>query len=90
MTPCRAIDINRRLVATYMLRERITDGVIPDLSDVSLTEAIEASKLVAAMEPQTDPERPGVKILTCHVEPTRVHVLWFWAMRLLHEREIEL
>lgn len=88
MTPERALNINERLVAAYMIRERICEGTVPDLSDVSLTEAIEASKIVAEMGPRSDPERPDVKILTCHVEPTRVHLLWFWAMRQLHEREM--
>lgn len=89
MTPTRAIDINRRLVAAYMIRERIADGPIPGLSDVTMTEAVEASKIVAEMGPETDPERPGWKIHTCHIEPTLVHQLWFWALQKAHEQEIE-
>lgn len=89
MTPARALDINKRLVFAYMLRERICDGVVPDLSDTSLTDAIEASRMVAAMGPRPDPERPGIQIHTCHVEPTRVHRLWFWALAVTHAKEVE-
>ena len=89
MTPARALDINRRLVMAYMIREHITEGIVPDLSDTSLTEAVEASRMVGEMGPTPDPERPGWKTYTNHIEPTRVHWVWFWAMAAAHEAEVE-
>ena len=89
MTPTRALDINARLVAAYVVKERITDGPLPDLSDVSLTEAIEASRIVSEMTGEANPERPGFKTFYTHVAPTRVHTLWFWAMAVAHEREVD-
>jgi hypothetical protein len=89
MTNERAMDINGRLVLAYMVRERLGDNALPDLSDVSLTEAIEASRIAAEMGPKPDPDRPGWNIHHCHVEPTRVHHLWFWVMREACAREVE-
>lgn len=89
MNPDRAIEINERLVMAYMVREKLSDRPLPDLTDVSLTEAIEASKIIEGMEPREDPDHPGHKIYSCHVEPTRVHQLWFWATAKRHEIDIE-
>jgi len=87
MHPDRATDINNRLVEAWMVRERISSGALPDLSDVSMTEAIEASRIMG--EPTPNPERPGVKVYTTHVEPTRVGWLWLWAMAEWHARAVE-
>jgi hypothetical protein len=89
MTLERALDINMRLLKAWMLRERMKNGIVPDLSDVSLTDAIEASKIVAAMKPIPDPDRPGFETYTCTIEPTRVHLVWFWALQKRHEFETE-
>lgn len=86
MTPERAIDINDRLVMAYMVRERLNDNEVPDLSDVSLTEAVEASQIMAARS--ADPFRHR-DTFTCHVAPSRVHTLYFWAIAKRYEMEIE-
>jgi hypothetical protein len=42
MTNDRALAINRLLVDAFMIREGLGNGTMPDLSDVSLPDAIEA------------------------------------------------
>jgi hypothetical protein len=89
MTPERALDINARLVTSWMFRERIQDGIAPDLSDVSLNDAIEASKMVAAMGAIPNPDKPGFNTFRCFVAPTRVHLVWFWALQKRYKFETE-
>lgn len=89
VSPDRATDINQRLVTAWMARNQLGDAILPDLSDVSLTEAIEASRIVSERGAQPDPERPGWSVVTCRIEPTRVHETWLWAMAKWHEMEVE-
>lgn len=77
-TTDRAGDVNARLVRSWMIREGVADGPLPSLRDVSLDEAISASKEVAARAPERLPSG-GVSIM-CHVEPTRVPRLYAWAI----------
>lgn len=79
MTPDRAFEINRMIVRAYMVREGLSDDAMPpDLSGVSLAEAIEASKIVAATPPM--PLKGGGYTMPCHVEPTRIGPLYAWAI----------
>jgi hypothetical protein len=66
VTPERARDINARLCNAYFIVEHIMEGIMPDLSDVSLNDAREASRIMAA-----DPGEPndrGGRTITCHVD----------------------
>lgn len=77
MTPERAFDINALLVQAYMARDGLGIGV-PDLSGVSLDDAIRAAGIVAATPPSRSPD--GGQTLTCHVEPARIPRLYVWAI----------
>ncbi|HVE20615.1 MAG TPA: hypothetical protein VNC39_01450 [Acidocella sp.] len=48
MTRKRALDINRRLCAGYFVINGLGCFTMPDLSDVSLQEAVEATKIIDA------------------------------------------
>lgn len=66
MDRARALDINGRLCTAYFIAEGITpDQRMPDLSDVSLAEAIEACAIVEANP--VIAEDAGKKTLTCHL-----------------------
>jgi hypothetical protein len=80
MATARAVDINDRLVRAHMVRDGLSDRPMPDLSDVSLRDAIEASIIAASLPPARTPDGRGT-IHTCHVEPTRVVHLLAWALR---------
>lgn len=74
----RALEINRLIVDAWMVREGLLDKLIPDLSGVSLADAIEASQIVAATP--AAPREGGGYILTCYVEVTRIPQLYAWAI----------
>lgn len=61
----RARDINARLCTAYFVAEGIMDRPMPDLSDVSLAEALEASRSVAGDIGEVRPD--GTTVFTCHV-----------------------
>lgn len=78
MSRDRAFEINGLVVQAWLVREGLSDKDVPDLSSVSLVEAITASRIVA--------ETPGERLengstrLTCHVDPTRIPQLYSWAI----------
>lgn len=78
MSQTRAFEINALIVGAWMVRERLSDGAVPDLSSVSLADVIEASLIVAATPPA---RRDGGGVtLTCHVEPSKIPPLYAWAI----------
>ncbi len=74
----RAFEINSLMVGAWMVREGLSDKPLPDLSGVSLNEAIEASKIVSATPPVRNQD--GSSTLTCHVELSRIPSLYAWAV----------
>jgi hypothetical protein len=78
MTSERAFEINSHLVKAWMIRECAPDEQVPDLSSVSLTEAIEASRIVSETPPV--PREDGGMTLTCYVESSRIPRLYVWAL----------
>lgn len=89
MNCARATHINDILVMAWMYRNKIGGALLPDPAGVSLTEAIEATRIVAARPPKRDPDRPGVSVMTCHLAPSRVQETWFWVVQAAYERRIE-
>jgi hypothetical protein len=71
MDRARALDINDRLCWAYFVIEGITpDKPMPDLSDVSLADAIKASAIIEA-----DPvvyRGVGKKTISCHLDERAV------------------
>ena len=65
MDAARALDINSRLCTAYFVQEGIQDGLMPSLADVSLDEAIEASRMVDEAGGQLNPD--GSTTIICHV-----------------------
>lgn len=74
----RAFEINSMVVGAWMVRSGFSDDAVPDLSQVTLAEAIQASGIVAAAPPTPRPQ--GGVTLTCHVEPSRIPHLYAWAI----------
>ena len=79
MTNLRAYDINNRLVAAYMVREGLTDKPLPVLADVTLTDAIEASRIMAGDAGSVRQPDGGTEFV-CVVAPSRVPGLLAWAI----------
>jgi hypothetical protein len=78
MTHDRAFEINALIVGARMVRERLSNAPIPDLTGVSLADAIAASAIVEATPGQRQPD--GSTRLTCHVDVSRVPRLYAWAV----------
>lgn len=67
MDRARALDINDRLCQAYFAIHGLAEaGGMPDLSDVSLADALEASRMIAA-DPTIEIKPDGGKVITCHV-----------------------
>ena len=78
MTPERALEINTLVVGAWLSREGLSNGKLPDLSGITLGEAISASEAVAAMPPVRNPD--GSTTMTCHVATPRIPALYGWAV----------
>lgn len=78
MDTAKAFEINSLIVRAWMVREQLSAGPVPDLCGVSLSDAIEASRIVAATPPERNAS--GGHTLTCHVEPMRIPRLYAWAI----------
>lgn len=66
MDRARALDINGRLCWAYFVAEGLTPHKpMPDLSDVSLADAIEASAIIEA-DPVID-RSDGKQTISCHL-----------------------
>ncbi|CAH2606488.1 conserved protein of unknown function (plasmid) [Rhodovastum atsumiense] len=87
MTTDRAREINDALVTAWMVREQITCGPVPDLSGISLADAMEATEIVAALPGERQPD--GSTILKCHIEEKALAGLLAWTLmtRLSQIRE---
>lgn len=79
MPEARAFEINGLLVAAWMIQNGVSDGKeLPDLSGISLNDAIEATRIVAATPPK--PNAQGGHTHTCHVAESRIPLLFAWAI----------
>lgn len=79
MSEARAFEINELLVAAWMIQNSYSDSKeLPDLSGISLNEAVEASRIVAAAPPK--PNAQGGHTHTCHVAESRIPQLYAWAI----------
>ena len=77
-TTARAFEINKRVVEAWLVREGLSDKLVPDLSDVSLDECIQASEIVRCTPAQANGD--GIAKIVCFVEPTRIPQLYAWAI----------
>jgi hypothetical protein len=65
MSAQRALDINRRLCQAYFVQQGIQGGPMPSLADVSLEEAVLASRMVEEAGGLLNAD--GSQTYTCHV-----------------------
>ena len=80
MTDERALAINRLLVDAFMVRDGLGDTrPLPDLSDVSLADAVEACEAMQDRRIGITHRPDGSTQMLCFVAPTRVHELLEWA-----------
>lgn len=77
-TEDRAREINSMIVGAWMVREGLSEQPLPDLSSVTLSECIEASRFVAAAPGRRNPD--GSTTMTCFVDPTRIPALYAWTL----------
>lgn len=65
MDRATALEINGRLCNAYFTLQGLHDKLLPDLSDVSLAQAIEATAIIEA-DPVIERDGNG-KTITCHL-----------------------
>lgn len=80
----RAFQINASLVTAWMIWNGMERGEVPCLRGISLTDAIEATKLVQADRGMDHSD--GTRTITCCVEPTLVPKLYAWAILQTEQR----
>ena len=80
MSPARALEINNLVVRAWLIRERLSDAALPDLSGVSLPDAREASEMMRRARLGETRNADGSTTYTCYVEPTRVWSVVLWAL----------
>jgi hypothetical protein len=78
MTDDRALMINRLLVDAFMVRDGLMDGAVPDLSGVSVADAVEACEAMQDRRIGITRRADGSTQMLCFVAPTRVHELLEW------------
>ena len=81
MSPDRALAINAVMVGCFMVRDRLKDGPVPDVTWFSPREAEDASAMMRD-NPGLGRRRneDGSTTLFCFVAPARVRGLYAWAL----------
>jgi hypothetical protein len=69
MSSAKAIEIDRRLTQAYFALYGISGESIPSLSDIRLSDALQASQIVSELPNE---RRNGITIVSCHVHPSEI------------------
>ena len=80
MTSAAALAVNDALVGAWMIRERLKDGPVPDVSWFSPREGETASAMMRDTGIGRTKNPDGSTTLRCFVDPTRVRSLYAWAL----------
>ena len=86
MSPERAHEINGWMVSAFMIREGIMEAEIPDLREITLANAIEATQIVMAAGPTRHAD--GTQTVHCVVDIAKIPRLFAWAIVARQNRKV--